>query len=167
MGNQKVGCPPPHSHRNAIPAARAHQDMVRCPVGSIRPLPETAKTPRIRVLSVALMPHICRIAAISSNNSHFQRDLPEKIYVRTNTRDFRLGFCQKAKYFAVRNESIHAILCFRPVSPLSGHSLAAGRRGGPTLSPDLDPLRHTSLEFEVNKYSPYMSPVCGEWSVRF
>ena len=49
-GQPEGGLPPPHSHRNAIPAARAHQDMVRC---------ETAKTPWIQVLSVALMPRIC------------------------------------------------------------------------------------------------------------
>ena len=51
--------------------------------------------------------------------------------------------------------ALSLVLVFRPVSPLSGHSLAAGRRGGPTLSPDLDPLRRTSLELKVKKYSPY------------
>ena len=45
-------------------------------------------------------------------------------------------------------------LVFRPVSPLSGHSLAAGRRGGPTLFTTLDTVRHTSLELEVKNYSP-------------
>ena len=49
--------------------------------------------------------------------------------------------------------ALSLVLVFRPVSPLSGHSLAAGRRGGPTLSPDLDPLRHTSLELKVKNYS--------------
>ena len=47
--------------------------------------------------------------------------------------------------------ALSLVLVFRPVSPLSGHSHAAGRRGGPTLSPDLDPLRHTSLEFQSKK----------------
>ena len=46
---------------------------------------------------------------------------------------------------------MRTIIVFRPVPPLSGHSLAAGRRGGPTLSPDLGPVRHTtynSLELQ-------------------
>ena len=55
MGTKRWAAPPPHSHRHAIPAARAHQDMVRWLGGSIRPLPETAKTPWIEFLSVALM----------------------------------------------------------------------------------------------------------------
>ena len=46
-------------------------------------------------------------------------------------------------------------LVFRPVSPSSGHSLAARRRGGPALLAGLGPVRHASLELEIKKYSPY------------
>ena len=46
-------------------------------------------------------------------------------------------------------------LVFRLVSPLSGHSHVAGRRGGTTLSPGLDPRRHTSLELYIKNHSPY------------
>ena len=51
--------------------------------------------------------------------------------------------------------ALRLVLVFRPVSPLSGHSLAAGRRGGPTLSTGLDPVRHTSLELYIQNYPPY------------
>jgi hypothetical protein len=37
------------------------------------------------------------------------------------------------------------VLVFRPVSPSSGHSFVAGRRGSPTLSTGLGSVRHTSL----------------------
>ena len=60
--------------------------------------------------------------------------------------------------------ALRLVLVFRPVSPLSGHSHAAGRRGRPTLSPGLGPVRHTSLELEVKNYSPYLGPdLC--WSI--
>ena len=47
--------------------------------------------------------------------------------------------------------ALSLVLVFRPVSPLSGHSHVAGRRGRPTLSPGLGPVRHTSLEFQSQK----------------
>ena len=47
--------------------------------------------------------------------------------------------------------ALRLVLVFRPVSPLSGHSHAAGRRGSPTLSPGLDSGRHTSLELQSQK----------------
>ena len=47
--------------------------------------------------------------------------------------------------------ALRLVLVFRPVSPLSGHSHAAGRRGSPTLSPGLGPVRHTSLELQSQK----------------
>ena len=43
--------------------------------------------------------------------------------------------------------ALRLVLVSRPVSPLSGHSHAAARRGSPTLSTGLGPVRHTSLEF--------------------
>ena len=54
--------------------------------------------------------------------------------------------------------ALRLVLVFRPVSPLSGHSHAAGRRGSPTLLAGLGPVRHTSLELKVKNYSPYMHP---------
>ena len=53
--------------------------------------------------------------------------------------------------------ALRLVLVFRPVSPLSGHSHAAGRRGRSTLSPGLGPVRHTSLELKVTNYSPYIT----------
>ena len=47
--------------------------------------------------------------------------------------------------------ALRLVLVFRPVSPLSEHSHAAGRRGSPTLSPGLDSGRHTSLELQSKK----------------
>jgi hypothetical protein len=37
------------------------------------------------------------------------------------------------------------------VSPLPGHSHAAGRGGSPTLFTNLGPVRHTSLELQSKK----------------
>ena len=60
---------------------------------------------------------------------------------------------------SMRAMALRLVLVFRPVSPLSGHSHAAGRRGSPTLSPGLDSGRHTSLELQSKrKYSPYSTP---------
>ena len=47
--------------------------------------------------------------------------------------------------------ALRLVLVFRLVSPLSGHSHVAGRRGRPTLFPNLGPVRHTSLEFQSQK----------------
>ena len=56
--------------------------------------------------------------------------------------------------------ALRLVLVFRPVSPLSGHSLAAGRRGGPTLFPNLGPVRHTSLELSRQKLFSLYYIIC-------
>ena len=47
--------------------------------------------------------------------------------------------------------ALSMVLVFHPVSLLSGHNLAAGQRGSPTLSLGLDSRRHTSLKLQSQK----------------
>ena len=54
--------------------------------------------------------------------------------------------------------ALRLVLVFRPMSPLSGHSLVAGRRGGPTLFTNLDPGPHTSLELASKKSFSLLRP---------
>ena len=78
----------------------------------------------------------------------------------------------------MRAMALRLVLVFRPVSPLSGHSHAAGRRGSPTLSPGLDSGRHTSLELQSKRsfsldayiYSPDMyqqHATGGSWPEKY
>jgi hypothetical protein len=56
--------------------------------------------------------------------------------------------------------ALRLVLVFRPVSPLSGHSHAAGRRGSPTLFTNLGPVRHTSLELQSQKLFSLLTRRC-------